>query len=71
MTLRVEVTGSGRATRVEVAESSGHADLDAAAVEGLKRARYLPASDGRRPVASAHLVKVRFELTADGRARVK
>jgi len=71
VTLRVEVTGAGRAGRVAVVESSGHADLDAAAVEGLRRARYLPATDGRRPVASTHLVKVRFELSADGRARVR
>jgi len=68
---RVEVRSDGRAGKVQLVRSSGHADLDAAALEGLRLARYQPATDGRRPVAGVLEQPVRFTLTEDGRAVVR
>ena len=68
--VRVEVLASGRAGAVELVESSGHADLDEAAVNGLKTTWYQPATDGRRPVASTKLFQPRFVIE-DGRAKVR
>jgi protein TonB len=68
--VRVEVLASGRAGAVELVEGSGHADLDEAAVNGLKTAWYRPANDGRRPVGSTKLFQPRFVIE-DGRAKVQ
>lgn len=47
--LRVRVTDTGGVDSVEVMESSGHPDFDAAAVEGAKELRFSPArKDGKR-----------------------
>jgi len=70
VTVRVEVLASGRAGRVELAESSGHADLDEAAVNGLRTAWYLPATDGRKAVTATQLFRARFEIV-NGRATVR
>lgn len=68
--VRVEVLATGRAGKVEMVEGSGHADLDAAALSGLKTAWYQPATDGRRPVASTRLFQPRFVME-NGRPRVR
>ena len=47
--LRVRVTDTGGVDSVEVMESSGHPDFDAAAVEGAKELRFSPArKNGKR-----------------------
>ena len=68
--VRVEVLVTGRAGKVELVESSGQADLDEAAVSGLKTAWYRPATDGRRPVASTKLFRPRFVIE-NGRPKVQ
>ena len=68
--VRVEVLASGRAGEVELVESSGHADLDRAAVNGLKTAWYDPATDGKRVVTAVQLFHANFEIE-NGRAKVR
>jgi TonB family protein len=47
--LRVRVTDTGGVDSVEVLESAGHPDFDAAAVEGAKQLRFSPARrEGKR-----------------------
>lgn len=47
--LRVRVTDTGAVDSVEIVESSGHGDFDAAAVDGAKSLRFKPArKDGKR-----------------------
>ena len=47
--LRVRVTDTGAVDSVEVVESSGHPDFDAAAVQGAKELRFSPArKEGKR-----------------------
>lgn len=47
--LRVRVTDTGAVDSVEVMTSSGHAEFDAAAMEGARRLRFTPArQDGKR-----------------------
>lgn len=47
--LRVRVTDTGGVDSVEVMESSGHPDFDAAAVKGAKELRFSPArKNGKR-----------------------
>lgn len=68
-TVRVEILASGRAGKVELVGSSGHADLDAAAVESLRRARYRPATEGGKAVSSVKLLNVRFRLPEGEKAK--
>jgi protein TonB len=60
--LRVSVSTDGLPTDVEIARSSGHHTLDEAAVSAVKRWRFVPASQGGRPVAGVADVPVRFQL---------
>ncbi len=64
--LRIQVLASGRVGEVTVLKSSGHADLDAAAVRGLRRARCEPASRGGEPVDS--VIEKRVHFVARGSA---
>lgn len=48
-TLRVRVTEEGTVDSIEVAETSGHAGLDSAAVAGIRTLRFEPGRLGRRP----------------------
>jgi len=64
--LSVEVAADGRPGVVAVVESSGHTRLDEAAVEALRRARFLPATRGGRPVPSVKRVAVAFRLRDAG-----
>lgn len=48
-TLRVRVTEEGTVDSIEVAEPSGHAGLDSAAVAGVRTLRFEPGRLGRRP----------------------
>ena len=60
--LRVMVDQNGRPGQVQIAASSGFARLDQAAIEAVKRWRFVAATDGSRPVASWTQVAITFQL---------
>lgn len=64
--LRVLVDEKGRPGDVKVATSSGFARLDQAAIEAVKRWRFVAATDGARAVSTWTQVAITFKLT-DGR----
>lgn len=59
MHLEVGIDGSVR--RVELKHSSGHGDLDQAAMQAARRWRFTPALEDGKPVASWISVPVNFE----------
>jgi protein TonB len=61
--LRVDVSAEGMPVTVTVAESSGYASLDAAALTAVQRWRFVPATRGGAPVPAVADVPVRFRLT--------
>ena len=62
VTLRVQVTRDGVASRVAVEKSSGSSHLDTAALEAVKAWRFTPARRGGDAVESWMLVPVVFRL---------
>lgn len=62
VTLRVFVNTSGSAETVQVRTSCGHDELDQAAVEAVRRWRFVPARQGDQPVAAWVLVPISFTL---------
>ena len=60
--LRVLVGANGRATQVEVAQSSGAALLDEAAAQAVKEWAFIPALDDYAPIAHWVEIPVRFRL---------
>lgn len=60
--LAVQVGTDGRARSVVLRRSSGHADLDAAALAAVKRWRFAPASRGGVSVEGLAIVPIRFRL---------
>lgn len=60
--VRIEINEDGIPAAVTVVSSSGDADLDAAAVTGVRRWRYSPARRDGQPIASSKDVRVRFRL---------
>ncbi|MHA1536024.1 MAG: energy transducer TonB, partial [Alphaproteobacteria bacterium] len=62
--LAVQVGTDGRARSVVLRQSSGHADLDAAALEAVRRWRFAPASRGGVGVEGLAIVPIRFRLVA-------
>lgn len=60
--LRVLVSAAGAAEQIEVRSSSGHTALDRAALEAVKRWRFVPARQGDQPVAAWVLVPITFTL---------
>jgi protein TonB len=60
--LNVFITGEGRPHRVEVAQSSGYALLDEAALTAIKQWQFTPARVGDMAVSSQVEVPVRFRL---------
>ena len=60
--LRVFVAIDGRVTEVSVERTAGHADLDEAAAEAVRRWRFEPARSGDMPVAMWVLLPVEFRL---------
>jgi len=61
--LRVLVNEAGRSAAVEVNHSSGVEALDQAAVEAIKRWRFLPARHGDSPVESWVRIPIDFRLS--------
>jgi protein TonB len=62
VTLRVLVDPSGVPQRVEIARSSGHARLDAAARESVMRARFRPVMRNGEAASAWGLVPIEFRL---------
>jgi protein TonB len=60
--LRVLVNANGTADRVEIKSSSGFPRLDSAALETVKRWRFVPARQGDQPVAAWVLIPISFTL---------
>jgi len=60
--LAVAVSAAGLPERVEIAASSGSPRLDQAALETVKRWRFVPARQGDKPVAASVTVPLVFRL---------
>lgn len=60
--LEIRVNAEGTVDDVKVAESSGFAELDEAAVRAAKTAKFSPARSGHAPVASTARLKLQFKL---------
>ncbi len=60
--LTVNVTAAGTAGNVSVANSSGHSLLDTAAIEAVRRWKFVPAKRGSEIVEAKVLVPVEFKL---------
>ena len=60
--LLVRVTAEGAAASVSIERSSGHARLDEAALDAVRRWRFVPARRGDEAVAASVLVPLVFRL---------
>lgn len=60
--LRVLVSAEGAAENVELRQSAGSPRLDEAAIEAVKRWRFVPARQGERTIAAWVLVPLVFKL---------
>lgn len=60
--LLVNVSALGDAERVQVHQSSGRSRLDEAALEAVRRWRFVPARRGTQAVAASVIVPIVFEL---------
>ena len=60
--LRVHVSEQGTATQVQLRTSSKHPRLDEAALEAVRRWRFVPARRGDQPVAAWVIVPISFSL---------
>jgi len=60
--LEVEVLADGTLGCIEIKKRSGSARLDEAAIESVKKARFMPAKRGNRPVASVKKLAITFRL---------
>ena len=65
MLLAVQVSASGLPERVEVSTSSGSPRLDQAALETVRRWRFIPAQQAGKPVAAGVIVPVTAPSGAD------
>jgi protein TonB len=66
-TFRVSIGPDGRVTDCQITGSSGHADLDAATCENVRRrARFTPATDGEgNPTTGSYSNRVRWVIPKD------
>jgi protein TonB len=60
--LQVQVTADGTAGSVALQTSSGSTRLDQAALEAVKKWRFVPAKHGEQPVSASVVVPVRFSI---------
>lgn len=60
--LRVQVTAGGTAGSVELQTGSGSDRLDQAALEAVKKWRFVPAKRGEQPVRASVTVPVSFSI---------
>jgi protein TonB len=62
--LRVVVDENGRPESINVTTSSGFERLDRAAIDAVRRWKFVPAKQGDRPVKAAVLVPLEFQLSS-------
>lgn len=62
--LQVEVLDDGSRGRIEILNSSGHQVLDEAAVETVRRWKFLPARSGNVPIRSIVAIPIRFQIAS-------
>jgi periplasmic protein TonB len=60
--LQVQVTEDGTAGSVDLQTGSGSSRLDQAALDAVKKWRFVPAKRGEQPVSASVVVPVRFSL---------
>lgn len=60
--LRVAIDENGRAGRIEIEISSGFVQLDEAAIDAVRRARFQPHVEEGRPIAVDVMVPITFKL---------
>ena len=60
--MRVLVSADGSAEDVRVTKSSGSERLDNAAVDAVKRWRFVPATRNNQPLSAYVLVPIKFSL---------
>lgn len=61
--LRVQVSETGNALQVQLHQSSGHSRLDQAALDAVKRWRFIPARRGDVAISEWVIVPITFNLT--------
>jgi len=64
--LRAEVSPDGRCLQAKVAKSSGYGPLDEAALEAVKKWRFVPAKKGGQAVSAWVEIPVNFKLEGEG-----
>ena len=64
--VRVAVQPDGRPDTIQVRKSSGYSILDNAAIEAVKKWRFLPAKDGNIPIRSVVDIPINFDLRKQG-----
>lgn len=69
--LKVLVDTSGRASNVQVTQTSGFPRLDQAAMEAVRKWRFVAATDGTSKIQAYTQVAVTFKLTEAEKAAVK
>lgn len=62
--LRVLVTKEGDAERVEIESGSGSSRLDKAALEAVKKWRFIPAKRNNQPISAYVIVPIQFTLNS-------
>lgn len=60
--IRVVVQPSGFPETISIKKSSGHKVLDNAAVDALRKTRFIPAKDGNIPIRSIVEIPIKFDL---------
>jgi periplasmic protein TonB len=63
--LRVEVLDDGTGGKVEILKSSGYQVLDEAALETVRRWKFLPARSGDTPIRSLVEIPIRFRMAGN------
>lgn len=64
--VRVAVQPDGSPDSIKVRKSSGHPVLDHAAIDAIKKWRFLPAKDGNIPIRSIVEIPINFDLRKQG-----
>lgn len=64
--VRVTVQPDGSPESIKIRKSSGHVALDRAALEAVKKWRFLPAKDGNIPIRSVVEIPINFDLKKQG-----
>lgn len=60
--IRVTIQADGNPNSISVRKSSGHTVLDQAAIEAVKKWKFLPAKDGNIPIRSIVEIPINFDL---------